>query len=71
PKFLTMVGQPVYPVATSLTSLYSHPATHWHRLQILPAVLAGLPHYKQACFRQSWIADFQTQPGPHSTISDF
>ena len=55
----------------SILNAYSHLATHWHRLKISPAVLAGLPRQKQAYFRQPWIADFRTQPATHNTIERF
>ena len=50
---------------------YSHLATHWHRLKIPPAVLAGLPRAKQAYFRAPWIADFRTSPATHNTAERF
>ena len=50
---------------------YSHLATHWHRLKIPPAVMAGLPRQKQAYFRQPWIADFRTDPATHNTMERF
>ena len=50
---------------------YSHLATHWHRLQIPPEVLAGLPREKQAYFREPWQADFLTQHAKKNTIERF
>ena len=50
---------------------YSHLATHWHRLKIPPAILAGLPREKQAYFRAPWIADFRTSPATHNTAGRF
>ena len=50
---------------------YSHLATHWHRLNFPPEVLAGLPREKQAYFREPWIADFRTSPTTHNTAERF
>ncbi|MBV7335736.1 phytanoyl-CoA dioxygenase family protein [Chloroflexi bacterium TSY] len=50
---------------------YSHLATHWHRLKVPPAVMAGLPREKQVYFREPWIADFRTQPATHNTMERF
>lgn len=50
---------------------YSHLATHWHRLRIPPAVVAGLPREKQAYLREPWIADFKTNPATINTIERF
>lgn len=50
---------------------YAHLATHWHRLTIPPAVLAGLPREKQAYFREPWMADFRTQPATINKIDRF
>ena len=50
---------------------YAHLATHWHRLQVPPEVLAGLPREKQAYFREPWMADFLTLPARKNTIERF
>jgi hypothetical protein len=50
---------------------YAHLATHWHRLTIPPAVLAGLPREKQAYFRETWYADFRTDPATINTAERF
>jgi hypothetical protein len=50
---------------------YAHLATHWHRLKVPPAVMAGLPRDKQAWFREPWIADFRTTPATHNSMQRF
>ena len=46
----------------SVLSAYSHLATHWHKLNIPPAVIAALPREKQAYFRDTWSHDFSERP---------
>ncbi|MCC7264600.1 MAG: phytanoyl-CoA dioxygenase family protein [Candidatus Latescibacteria bacterium] len=55
----------------AVLSAYAHLATHWHRLSLPPAVLAGLPREKQAYFRTPWVADFRTSPATINTIERF
>ncbi|MBI4552835.1 MAG: phytanoyl-CoA dioxygenase family protein [Candidatus Latescibacteria bacterium] len=55
----------------AVLNAYAHLATHWHRLTIPPAVLAGLPREKQAYFRETWYADFRTNPATINTIDRF
>ncbi|MEM7345351.1 MAG: phytanoyl-CoA dioxygenase family protein [Chloroflexota bacterium] len=50
---------------------YAHLATHWHRLKVPPAVLAGLPREKQAYFREPWVADFRSRPASINNIERF
>ncbi|MEE2657165.1 MAG: phytanoyl-CoA dioxygenase family protein [Candidatus Latescibacterota bacterium] len=50
---------------------YAHLATHWHRLTIPEAVMAGLSREKQAWFREPWIADFRTGPATHNSYERF
>ena len=50
---------------------YAHLATHWHRLQVPPEVLTGLPREKQAYFREPWMADFLTLPARKNIIERF
>ncbi|MEM7532692.1 MAG: phytanoyl-CoA dioxygenase family protein [Chloroflexota bacterium] len=50
---------------------YAHLATHWHRLKVPPAVMAGLPREKQAYFREPWVADFRTRPATINTMDRF
>ena len=46
----------------AVLSAYSHLATHWHKLNIPPAVIAALPREKQAYFRDTWSHDFSERP---------
>ena len=55
----------------AVLNAYAHLATHWHRLNIPPEVLAALPREKQAYFREPWIADFRTSPATANTIERF
>ena len=55
----------------AVLNVYSHLATHWHRLKTPPAVIAGLPREKQVYFREPWIADFRTSPATHNTVERF
>ncbi len=50
---------------------YAHLATHWHRLNTSPEIIAAIPPEKQAYFRETWIADFKTSPATHNTIEYF
>ena len=50
---------------------YSHLATNWHRLRVPRVVLESLPPEKRAYFRESWIADFRTNPATHNTLERF
>lgn len=55
----------------AILNAYSHLATHWHRLKVPPAVMAGLPREKQVYFREPWVADFRTSPATHNTPERF
>ena len=55
----------------TVLNAYSHLATHWHRLKTPPAVIDGLPRAKQAYFRETWVADFRTEPATHNTVERF
>ena len=55
----------------TVLNAYSHLATHWHRLKTPPEVIAGLPREKQVYFRETWIADFRTQPATINTAERF
>ncbi len=55
----------------AVLNAYAHLATHWHRLNLPPEVLAGLPREKQAYFRIPWVADFRTSPDTINSIERF